>query len=337
MFTENIAQLADRLHTFDKLYTCSNCDPPDYVTRFTRCGKCDQMLEDEIRQENSLVLATAESKEEDEALASEDTPSLDSQPNDALLGAQPNDAGRKRKHRAKASMRSGTEKLIERPDLTKGNTKDKTYLPQKRISGSMPVLVDLDKERTNKMRDIARVDGFGNFDSGKEVCMREFKYLLLFAGYSEGSWKHEPGCDYKCNRTCAGSCRNDGTPHTYTRSMSLFFDADVVKTKADFFVEGVREDAKEVALKHAIKRAHASKKWNKVDANGIPFLSEKDRAALTQKLAGDIMHGFDGYVNLCKSCHNNPALLIQTASKEKEKRPSAQLHDPGSPSLAFGR
>ena len=200
----------------------------------------------------------------------------------------------------------------------------------------MPVLVDVNEQRTSKMKDLACVDGFGDPDSGKEVCMKEFQYLLLHAGYSEGSWKHEEGCDKECNRTCAGSCRNDGNPHTYPRSMGIFFDTNVVGTKSDFFVEGVQEEARRVARIHGTERAHASKKWNEVDANGTPVLDEKEKAALILKLSGDIMHGFDDYVDLCKSCNNNPASLIpEPASKQarKKKRSVAPLNDPGSPSL----
>lgn len=262
-----------------------------------------------------------------------DTPSLRSHLYDSSA-----DLFDRKKRRARMPVgqgaRSGTERLVDRHDLTKANSSTKIYLPQKRIAGSMPVLVNVNEQRIAKMKDIARVDGFGKPGSGKDVCMKEFQYLLLHAGYSEGSWKHEMGCDRKCNRTCAGSCRNDGNPHTYPRFMGIFFDNNVVRTKSDFFAEGVQEKARVVARMIGIERAHASKKWNEVDANGMSAF-EKERNALIMKLSKDIMHGFDDYVVLCKSCHNNPALLLPQPKKDgKKKRSAALMYDPGSPSIA---
>jgi len=362
---QNLAQIADELEDFDNLDKCKSCNAPRYVGSWTRCGTCDTKFDDPsvaVSHPESSVDPSLDEKEDDGdesvfdglcahvqrpssddadsmvgSIGQADTPSLRSH----LYDSSADLFDRKKKRRARMptghGARSGTERLVERLDLTKPNTSTKTYLPQKRIAGSMPVLVDVNEQRTAKMKDIARVDGFGDPGSGKEVCMKEFQYLLLNAGYSEGSWKHEEGCDKECNRTCAGSCRNDGNPHTYPRSMGIFFDTNVVRTKSDFFVEGVQEKARVVARMHGTERAHASKKWNEVGANGMPTLDEKERAALILKLSGDIMHGFDDYVDLCKSCNNNPASLIpQPTSKKdgKKKRPAALMHDPGSPSLS---
>lgn len=360
---QNLAQLADELEDFDNLDRCKVCNALKYVATWTHCGTCDTKfdiapsaagcapgspvdhhgtLADEDESESvldglcgSVQQSCADADSVAGSVGQADTPSLRSHLYDT--SSEPPDGKKKRRARMPTGQgaRSGTERLVERLDLTKPNTSTKTYLPQKRIAGSLPVLVDVSEARITKMRDLARVDGFGDPSSGKEVCMKEFQFLLLHAGYSEGSWKHEERCDEDCNRTCAGSCRNDGNPHTYPRSMGIFFDSGVIATKADFFADGAQEKARRVARAHGTERAHASKKWSDVDANGLPVLDEKERTALILKLSGDTMHGFDDYVELCKACNNNPASLIPASApkKKKKRRPAAPLNDPGSPSL----
>ncbi len=367
---QNLAQIADELEDFDNLDRCKSCNAPRYVASWTRCGTCDTRFEttrsaaadtlgSPVNGHVPFADASDRGRGEEEkedghesvfeslgvavdndsmvgSIGQADTPSLRSHLYDSSVDLSDKKKRRRSRMPTGQGARSGTERLVERLDLTKPNTSTKTYLPQKRIAGSMPVLVDVDEQRVSKMKDLARVDGFGNPGSGKEVCMKEFQYLLLHAGYSEGSWKHEEGCDKTCDRTCAGSCRNDGNPHTYPRFMGIFFDTKVVSTKSDFFEKGVREKAREVARTHGTERAHASKKWNEVDGRGMLVMDEKERAALILKLAGDIMHGFDDYVDLCKSCNNDPkSLMPQCVSKKmgRKKRPAALMHDPDSPSL----
>lgn len=341
---------------------CGTCDRPFEAVLLREDSAVDlDPLHEHILQEYSAVGSPAsalceESEEEENGGVSEDVlcsvhpPCSDD--DDSMIGSMGQDdtpslrshlydssvySSKKKKRRSRMpagqGARSGTERLVERPDLTKPNTTAKTYRPQKRIDGSKPVLVDVDEARASKMKDLARVEGFGDPGSGKEVCMKEFQYLLLHAGYSEGSWKHEDGCEKRCNRKCAGSCRNDGNPHTYPRFMGIFFDCNAVKTKADFFVDGAQARARRVAHAHGTERAHSSKKWNEVDDEGVQVLDDKERAALIMKLSGDVMHGFDDYIDLCNACNNKPASLMPKALSKKKKRPAAPLHDPGSPSL----
>lgn len=329
---QNIAELADDLEEAGDIDTCKACGAFNHMSTWTHCGTCDAKLDDDA----------AHTKRHDNLLTSDQTDA------DSMIGytIQEDDTASRneKKHTCVSNYqkaRAGTERLVDRQELTKPSTSTSTSkstkrcMPQKRVAGSMPVLVHLDEERCEKMKSLARVRGFGAFDSGKEVCMVEFRYLLLSAGYSEGSWKHASECNKDCDRTCAGSCRNDGNPYTYPRFMGIFFDEKVVKTKGDFFVEGVHEEAGRVARIHGIKSAHKSKKWNEVDTDGVHVLSQKGRDALVVKLTKNIMHGFDDYTDLCKSCDNNPMSLMPKGPKKKKENDTHRvlLHDPDSPSL----
>lgn len=298
---QNIAQIADELGDFDDLVQCCVCKAHKYIAEWTRCRTCDTPFP------LHGAHASCSHQDYDNVIGRSDTPSL------------------------VTVQRTGF--LVERKDRTTTDTRNILYITQKHIAGSRPILVDVDYQRWSKMDELSKVSGFGENDSGKEVCMKEFQYLLLGAGYSEGSWKHHGTCDKNCNRLCAGTCRNDGNPHTYPRFMGMFFDNRVVQTKGDFFMDGVKENAMRFAGSEGLKRAKASKKWDAVDINGVFVMDENGRNALISKYTQNIMHGFDDYLELCKAHEAEPRAFTTWCFYHANECKHVVIGEPCSPSL----
>lgn len=163
----------------------------------------------------------------------------------------------------------------------------RTRIPTCGVQGSKPNLVENNEERTKKMNKLLRTEGIMAEDAGKGACLAEFQWRLLAHGFSEGSWKHVPGCSKECNRLCAGFCKNDGNPYTYARYMGLFFDHGIVKKRSDFLVPEVYARAKEFAVRRANECASKAKKWKEMD--------EAKQKSLVTKIAGNFMHGFTDF------------------------------------------
>ena len=202
---KSIAQLADAMAAQeDLLATHCHCHGPC----FAECKNCANFVLP--RDDTPPAPEAPEAAQQDDdsmvGYASEDAPA---RVRPAASAAHGND---KRKG---AARRAGKEKLTHRSDSKQPSTKHRPHFPQQRLAGSTPTLVNVDDDRKRKMEELARVEGFGQDSAGKGACMAEFTFLLLASRFSEGSWKHEEGCDTMCERTCRGSCRKDGNVYKY--------------------------------------------------------------------------------------------------------------------------
>ena len=327
----SIAQLADAMDEA-RVVRCNRCDALRFCASWIRCDGCGHPFEEAVSGEDD-----AEGEDDADTTIEDDTADDDGCDGDSMVGTALDDTPShthghahedeptKRKARRGEGRRSGTEKLVERPDLTRANTESRVYLPQKRIAGSVPVLVKVDKERQRKIAELSMVEGYGQDTAGREACMAEFTCLLLGAGFSEGSWKHAAGCDRECQRTCKGSCKKDGNVYTYPRYQGLYFDEGVFNTRRDFFRRDARARALEFARAKGQTRAQASKKWNAVDETGTLVLTDAQRQALHVKLAGDIMHGYTNYVALVEAAE----AAIKATGAPSPGAPSPRRRTPG--------